>query len=613
MAASFLFPDHDVDVWCPSPVDAPYGQSRESTWFNVIGRLKLGVTVAQARANLANVQAQLGREFPKTDANLAVEIQPLKETTVGGVRRSLWILFGSVSLLLLIACTNIAGLLLARTAEREREISVRFSLGASRASVVAQLLTECFVLALAGSALGLFVAAAASKAFGALAKSLPRVEEITLDWRIVIYTLACAVAATLLCGLFPAIRGTRRSIASELAHASRTQVSTRNPVQWMLAGIQVALAVTLLVGAGLLLRSFEELGRVSPGFEVSHVLTFRISGNWGETGDMKKLTQRINRTLDELRASPGVRGAATSATLPGVLADFRTEIKLEGRAESESKIVADSRFVSNGYFATMQIPILAGEGCRESVDLGSVVVNRSFANTYLSGSPAIGHHVEWLSNSFVPPADIRGVVADSREQGLNSEPAPTVYWCVSAPDPSPYFLIRTQGEPMATAQMLRRKIHSIEPARSVFDIAPLEQHLSDSFAENRLRTILLTLFALTAISLACVGLYGTLSYFVTVRRREVGLRLALGAVRGQIVTRFLLKGLGVSVVGCIAGLCLAAGFARVLSGMLYAVSTADAKTFFFVMFLVLGIAALASLLPALRAARVEPMQVLRDE
>jgi putative ABC transport system permease protein len=613
MPPSFLFPDHDVDIWAPSPVDAPYGQSRESTWFTAIGRLKPGVPVAQARANLGNVQTQLGRQFPKTDANLGVEIEPLKETTVAGVRRSLWILFGSVSLLLLLACTNIAGLLLARSAEREREISVRFSLGASRASIVAQLLTECFLLALAGSGLGLFVAAVASKVFGTLAKALPRVEEITLDWRIVVYTLACAIAATLFCGLFPAIRATSRSIASELAHASRTQVSTRNPVQWLLAGIQVALAVTLLVGAGLLLRSFQELGRVSPGFEVSHILTLRISGNWGETADMKKVRQEINRTLNDLRASPGVLAAATSATLPGVPDDYRTEIKLEGRAESQGKIVAESLFVSNGYFTTMQIPLLAGEGCRESLTLGTVVVNRSFANTYFNGSPAFGHHIKLLSNSFVPPGEIRGIVADAREQGLNREPAPTVYWCVSAPEPSPYFLIRTQGEPMGLAQTLRRKIHFIEPARSVFDISPLEQHLSDSFAENRLRTILLTLFALTAVSLACIGLYGTLSYFVTVRKREVGLRLALGALRGQIVTRFLFKGLAISLVGCIAGLCMAAAFARSLSGMLYGVSTADPTTFFLVALVVLCVGALASFLPAIHAARVEPMQVLRDE
>ncbi|MGI9072101.1 MAG: ADOP family duplicated permease [Bryobacteraceae bacterium] len=616
MPASFFFPEHDVDIWAPSPADAPYAQNRELTWFNAIGRLKRGVTVDQARANLANVQAQLGRQFPKTDASLTLEIQPLKETTVGGVRRSLWILFGSVSLLLLIACTNIAGLLLARTAERDREISVRFSLGASRRSVVAQLLTECFVLALAGSALGLFVAAAAARTFGALAKSLPRVEEIKLDWRIVLYTLACAVGATLLSGLFPAIRGTRRSIASELAHAGRTQVSTRNPLQWLLAGIQVALAVTLLVGAGLLLRSLEELGRVSPGFEAGHVLTLRISGNWGETGDMTKLTQRINRTLNDLRTLPSVRAAATSATLPGMPDDFRTEVKLsERRDESENKIIADSRFVSNGYFATMQIPVLAGQGCRESLNyFDGVVVNRSFANTYLSSSPAIGRHLQLASSQFLPsPAEIRGIVADAREQGLNRQPAPTVYWCVSAPDPSPYFLIQTHGEPMAIAETLRRKIHQIDPARSVFDISPLQQHLSDSFAENRLRTILLTLFAVTAVSLACIGLYGTLSYFVTVRKREVGLRLALGAVPVQIVTRFLFKGLGVSIVGCVAGLCLAAACARGLASMLYGVSTADPETFFLVALVIVTVAALASVLPAVRAARVEPMQVLRDE
>jgi putative ABC transport system permease protein len=204
-------------------------------------------------------------------------------------------------------------------------------------------------------------------------------------------------------------------------------------------------------------------------------------------------------------------------------------------------------------------------------------------------------------------------VADAREQGLNREPEPTVYWCLNAPDPSPYFLIRTQGAPLVMAETLRRKIHAIDPARSVYDISTLVQHLSDSFGENRLRTILLTIFALTAVSLACIGLYGTLSYFVTLRRREVGLRLALGALPGQIVARFLLKGLTISIAGCAAGLCLAAGFSRVLSGMLYGVSPADAETFFSVVFVILSVAVLASLLPALRAANVEPMQVLRDE
>ncbi|MGC2662405.1 MAG: ABC transporter permease [Bryobacteraceae bacterium] len=541
MPASFLFPDHDVDVWLSSPPDAPYAQDRRSTWFTVIGRLKPGVTAAQGRANLAAVQAQLARQFPKTDSHLAVDMQALKEGTVGGVRRSLWVLFGSVSLLLLIACTNIAALLLARTTEREREMSVRFSLGASRSSVVGQLLTECFVLAFTGSVLGVFVAAAGSHALRLLAKSLPRANEITLDWRIVLYTLGTAVVATFLCGLYPALRGTRPAIAGDLANSSRTQVSTRHPLQWLLVAVQVALAVVLLVGAGLLLRSFEELGRVSPGFDPSHVLTLQISGNWGETADMKALTQRIDNTLEELRAVPGVLGAATSASLPGILSDSRTELKVTERSNMEDKIFADSRYVSNGYFETMRIPVLAGEDCRQSATYyGNVVVNRSFANTYLAGVQAIEHHVHLVSSQFLPsPARILGVVGDAREQGLNREPVPTVYWCVSAPDPSPNFLIRTQSDPMAMAQILRRKIHEMEPGRSVYAISPLQDHLSDSFSENRLRAILLTLFAATAVSLACIGLYGTLSYFVALRRREVGLRLALGALRGQIVWQFL--------------------------------------------------------------------------
>jgi len=215
MPASFLFPDRDVDLWSPSPMDAPFAQRRELTWFRTIGRLKPGVTLAQARANMASVQANLGKQYPKTDAALTVDIQPLKEFTVGGVRRSLWVLFGSVSLLLLIACTNIAALLLSRATQRRHEIAVRFSLGATRGSVIAQLLTEVALLSIAGAALGLGVASGASSVFRALAKDLPRVEELGLDWRIVLYTLGCAITATFLCGLF------RRSADREMPSMAR--------------------------------------------------------------------------------------------------------------------------------------------------------------------------------------------------------------------------------------------------------------------------------------------------------------------------------------------------------------------------------------------------------
>jgi len=424
-------------------MDAPYAQSRESTWFITIGRLKPGATVPQAQANLETVQAQLGKQYPKTDGPLAVKVAPLKETIVGGVRGSLWILFGSVTLLLLIACTNIAALLLARATQRRHEIAIRFALGASRRTVAAQLLSEAFVLALAGAVLGLLVAGGASRVFRALAGNLPRLDEIGLDWRLVLYSLACAVVATLLCALVPALRATRRNLSGSLAQASRTQVSTRNPLQWLLVGIQVALAVTLLAGAGLLLRSFQALGRVSPGFDPSCVLTLHISGGWGETGDMKRLTERIDRTLDFLRSVPGVEAAATAGFLPGVPAQFQSELKLaEGQSDPNRKIMVESRFVSPGYFATLRIPLLAGESCRETPGYHTAVVNRSFANTYLPGSTVLGRHLV-APGVFMASGEIRGLVGDAREVGLNHEPVPTVYWCESAPLPDPYFLIRT--------------------------------------------------------------------------------------------------------------------------------------------------------------------------
>ena len=614
MPASFLFPERDVDMWFPIPADSPAAQNRTSTWYAGIGRLKSGATPAEARADLANVQAQLGKAYPQTDAELKVGVERLKETQVGGVRKSLWLLFGSVSLLLLIACTNIAALLLARGAQREHEISIRASLGASRAALVAQLLTEAFVLAVGGAAIGLIVAAEASHVFRMLAADLPRVGEIHLDGRIVIYSLVCSVVTTLLCALFPAIQGTRSSISSSLARVGPTQVSRRHSWQWALVAVQVALAVTLLAGAGLLLRSFQELGRVSPGFEPTHVLTFNITASWGESSDMKGLTQRIDRTMDELRLVPGVESVATAASLPGVLEKYEMEMKLSGgRTDPQLKIIPDSRFVSSSYFATMKIPLLDGEFCREEFGTLCVVVNRSFVNTYLAGSNALGVQVHATSGELVKPREIRGIVGDAREEGLNREPVPTVYWCLSAPDPDPYYLVRTRMEPMMLAETLREKIHEIEPGRSVFNIKPLEEHLDATFAENRLRTVLLLFFALTAVSLASIGLYGSLAYSVNVRQREIGLRLALGALHAQIVKQVLVRGVAIAMLGCAVGLALAIAFSRLLAGMLYGVSPSDLPTLMAVTGLVLFVAVISSLVPAFRAARVEPMRVLRDQ
>jgi putative ABC transport system permease protein len=615
MPRSFLFPDRDVDVFEPNPVDAPYSQSRDSTWFTVIGRLKPGVSLASAGADMATVQSQLGKQYTKTDGSLTVRLEPLKSVVLGGIQNSLWLVYGSVSLLLLIACTNIAALLMARTAQREHEISIRYSLGASRLEIGGQLLTEVFVLAFAGSVTGLLVAAGSAHVFTLFSKSLPRVDEIVLNWRIVAYSLSCALAATLACGLFPAIRGTRRSLSGSLAQSTRTQVSTRNGWQWTLVGVQVSLAVALLISSGLLLRSFQALGRVQPGFDPSHVLTLRISGSWGETADMGKLAQRINRTLDGLRGVPGVEAAASSATVPGNDLSYPLELKVsEGSPDPNEKIIADMRWVSAGYFGALHIPVLQGEPCRDDLSSHTMVVNRSFAERYFSGGTVLGRHIgPASSNNFLQPAEVRGVVGDAREEGLDIAPRPTVYACFSAPTMDPHYLIRTHGDPMALADTIRRRIHELEPARSISDVMPLEDHLSDRLAENRLRTILLTSFALTAISLVCIGLYGTINYLGRIRQREVGLRLALGALPRQIVGRFLLQGLRVTLAGAVAGLLLGAAMSRLLAQMLYGVSALDPATYAGVLLLTLVVAAAASIVPAVRAARVEPTAVLREE
>lgn len=613
MPASFLFPDREVDLWFPVKLSERLAQIRFATWYAGVGRLKPGVTLEQARANVTAVQAQLGAQYPETDRTIGVDVTPLKETTVGGVRPSLWLVFGAVSVLLLITCTNIAALLLSRAAERQRTISVRLSLGATRVSVAAQMMIETGVLALAGSAVGLLVALGASAAFRSVAVDLPRMEEIALDGRILLYTLAMAVTVTFLCGLLPAIRTARGGLAGVSNEAGRAQVSTRQSLQWLLVGTQVALSVTLLAGAGLFVRSFQELWRLDPGFEPRRVLTFRVSGDYAETADYGRLVQRVDGTLEALRALPGVDAAATTLFLPGVPAEYEVTFELvEARDAGEERMVAEARFVSPEYFGTMRIPLVDGEPCRRQPleATRDVMVNRAFATRYLSGwSSAVGLNVRGIT----PPGRIVGVVGDARERGLDRDPGPIVYTCFSAPNPMLHFLVRTRGEPLAVAQAVRLKIKELEPLRAVYDMAPLEERIGDAFAQYRLRMMLLGLFAITALSLACVGLYGTLSYVVNLRRREVGLRLALGAQRRDIIQQFLLQGLRVAGFACVCGLVLSMAFSRMLSSMLYGVSPSDPVTLASVIAIVLIVAALAALIPATRAALVEPMRVLREQ
>jgi predicted permease len=614
MGPLFRLPDPDVDAWFPR-VNDQITRFRQATWYTGIGRLNAGVTLEQARADLAAVQTRLGEQYPDSDRDITVLLEPLKETMVGRYRASLWLLFGGVSALLLITCTNVAALLLSRGAQRRSEVAIRLALGASRTTVAAQLLTETGVLALAGSAIGLAVAAIVGVTLRSLASDVPRLDEISIGGRLLLYSLASACIVSLLCGLMPMIRTARDGLASTAQDAGRTQASTRSSIQWLLVGTQIALSVTMLAAAGLLVRSLNELSRVDPGFEPARVLSFRISGNYAEFGDYPRLLRRIDTALEQLRSLPGVEASATSFSAPGVPTGFQIGFELvEAQGDKGTRLVAESRVVSPEYFETLRIPLLEGTLCRRQPrGATELMVNRSFADRYLAGRPSvIGLHLA-NPNTPVPPGRIAGLVGDVRERGLEQAPGPTVYFCSSAQAPTPYFLVRTQGEPAAVVQAVRLKLKELEPLRAVYDIAPLETRIGDAFAQNRLRTTLLALFAATALSIACVGLYGTVSYAVSRRRRESALRLALGALRRDIVRQFLGQGLRVAAIACACGLVLSVVFARAFSGMLYGVSPLDPATLSSVAGIVLGVTALAALIPAMRAALTQPMRALRED
>ena len=614
MPPTFRFPDRDVDLWFPIALDFRYAQSRSATWYTGIGRLKAGVSLEAARANLSAVQTQLGEQYPDTDKALGVEIVPLKDTTVGTVGRSLWLLFGGVTVVLLITCTNIAGLLLSRSTHRRQEIAVRLSLGASRSRVAMQLLVETLLLSIAGAGVGLVVAGGAVAWLRSAASTLPRIDEIATDWMVAIYTLAIAVVVTACCGLLPAFRAGRDTVA--LNDNTRTHVSSRHSLQWLLVGAQVAMSVVLLAGAGLLVRSFQELSRIDAGFDPTHLLTFRISGNYGETVDQPRLIGRIDATIDALRALPGVQGAATSTMVPGVPAHYDNAFTLlEAGHDADRRLVAQRRIVSPEYFATVKTPLLEGEMCTRQPANGQLLtmINQAFRVRYLSDWPSpIGLHLA-AGNNSERARRIVAVVADARDHGIDRAPVPTVYSCGSAPNPTPVFLVRTHGDPLDLAQTVRLTMREREPLRSVFELSTLEDRIGGAFAENRLRTNVLSFFAVSALALAVVGLYGTLNYVVNLRRREVGLRLALGAMRTTIVRQFFGQGFRVIAVACAAGLVLALMLTRLLEGMLFGVSPTDPMVLAAVIAIVMVVAIVGSLIPATRASLIEPMRVLRDE
>ncbi len=616
MPDSMRFPASNVDLWIPAKLRPRVLQFRDSHWESAIGRLKEGVSMQAAQGDLAAVQARLGEQYPATDANWTPVVEPLKEDTVGGVRRSLWILFGAVSFVLLITCANVACLLLARAHRREREIAVRFSLGARRSQVIRELLLEAFCLAIPGCVLGLAVSFAGIGLFRRAAAILPRADEIQLDWRIVVFTLSLSIVTALSFGLIPAVRSTRGEVDGLWAQSSRTQIGGGHSIQRMLVSAQVALAIVLLVGSGLLIRSLARLGRVSLGFDPEHVLAIRISAAWGEQNNMPQIRQRMNRTLEELRAIPGVTSAALTIGLPGDAEEYTAQFHITGQdTESEGKkVFADEDNVTPDFFSLFGIPVLAGQTCGISLDpkaQTSAMVSRSFADRYFPGQSPIGHYMR--EGDYPNQLLIAGVVGDIRKHGYARDPLPTVYWCGLPSNPFPEFLLRSNGDPLRLSEAVRQRIHAIEPNRAVYDVKRVSDYISSKLTGRRFQVILLSSFAATALLLAAIGLYGVTSFLVSLRTREIGLRAALGATPSRIFAQILREGAIMTAAGVAIGLAAALALTHFAASLLFGVTPTDPITFVAVPLLLACVSAVALWSPARRATNIDPMEALRQD
>ena len=614
MPPAFRYPTATTEVWIPAQTPAFLMRERRARFYTTVGRLKPGVSVDQAEADLSSVQARLGEQFPATDKGWAASLVPLKEEQIGGIRRSLWLLFAAVGLVLLAACGNVACLLLAEATRRRHEVAVRIAVGASQWAVVGQLLAEGLMLAVASAACALLFARSATAALTQLAADLPRVHEVHTDSRLVIFTVAAGILTTVVFALAPALQATRVDPADALARGGRGQIAGRHLLQELLVATQIAAAIVLLVGAGLVLRSFARLAAVSPGFEPAGVLTFRMSASWSENGT--SVVSRLARTLRRLEEVPGVESAAVSQTLPAGIDFPPGEFSIVGRDAGE-KLFANARGVSSGYFRTLRIPVLQGATCEDDPAapiFSRALVTRAFADRYFPGEDPIGHAI---GGPNLPPGrqlTIAGVVGDVRENGLMHAAEPLIYWCGYSPYwPDPYFVVRSNAAHPASVGAIRGALAEIEPQRAMYAVRPLEESLSRSMAQQRLNTVLLSLFATTALLVAALGVYGVVSQLVAGQRRDIGVRLALGARGRQIVAAVFAHVAAMTAAGTIAGLAVAAALSHVMTTLLFGISAHDPLTFAFVPLLLAVVAGAAALVPARRAVSVAPADALRAD
>ena len=617
MPTSFRFPLVSTDAYVPLTLLPDLSTQRGAHYLDVIGRLKDGVTLPQASADVAGISRSLAAQYPRTNDNVTFTLTPLRDAWVGSTRTALWVLLGAVAFVVLIASTNVANLLLARASGRHRELAVRGALGASRSRIVRQLLTEGFALSLLGAAFGIFLAYVGLRLMIAAGpQDLPRIAEVRLDAAVLGYTSVVALFTTLLFALFPALRLSSAPLVSALTASSRSAGERGEPrLRALLMAGEIALAVCLLSGAGLLLRSFARLQAVDPGLDASNVLTFSALPASTRYPDTASLNVFYDRLFAELAAQPGVQQVGAIVGLPFSGTRFFSTYDLDGIRQEHSAI--EVRAATPSYFQALKIPMLKGRAFTE-VDRGAkiVILNQAAARMIFQGRNPIGHHfrfgarfgTERLSGNVV------GIVADTHEYG-QTEDAPAMAYVPFAQSPvsGASIVIRTSTPPLNTVSSVRSAITRVDKELPLADLATMEQLMSTTIAQRKFYAMLLTLFAALALLMASVGVYGVISYSASQRTQEIGIRIALGAQRSSILRMILRQGLASVLGGLVAGLICTLLLARLISSMLFNVPPRDPTTLVSSAVLLVCVALLACYVPARRATRVDPMIAIRNE
>ncbi|HXY30259.1 MAG TPA: ABC transporter permease [Gemmatimonadaceae bacterium] len=622
--AGFTYP-RKAELWTPlvlTPGDLADGE-RGAQYLRVIGRLRPGVLLADANRDLGVIGARFASAYPKFMTDGTFGAAGMQDRIVGEVRPKLLVLLGAVGFVLLIACANVANLMLVRSAGREHEVAIRTALGASRRRLVRQLLTESVMLSLAGGILGVLVAQWGMDlltSFGP--RDIPRLDEVRLDGVVLLVTTLTAVVTGLLFGLAPAIGTSRPDLVRRLREGGRGLRSGPGSgrLRSGLVVAETALALVLLAGAGLLIHSFYNLERVDPGFRTDHVLMFSVSLPDANYPNDTVQREAITALRERVRALPGVTSASIAFGPPLSGIRFGISYDVVGRPPTPpgQDVSAQIRPVTPEYFATMGVPLMSGRGFTDQ-DRGSpqvVIVNREFVRRTFPHENPLGQHITlgWTQAGVRQGGEIVGVVGDVKQFALDQDAEPDVFLPLAqCPVQQLSVVLRTRGDPLTLVGPARAAVHAVDPDLPIFSVASLEQMVDESVAQPRFYMMLLAAFAVLAVLLAAIGLYGVIAYGVAQRQHEIGVRMALGARPGDVLGLVVRQGMSMTGVGVLIGVALSLAMSRVMASLLFGVSSRDTITFALVLPLLGAVAFLACWLPARRAARVDPAVALRAE